>query len=86
MDDDATPRLTRCFRGHSTPAGKTFCESCGAALGELGREAEAELAPEPAAEPGAKTDVIATRNRRRHLRVEGDVVPTSDRRRRFSRG
>ncbi|HVM10648.1 MAG TPA: hypothetical protein VM345_19465 [Acidimicrobiales bacterium] len=24
--------LARCFRGHLTPAGKTFCESCGASL------------------------------------------------------
>jgi hypothetical protein len=85
MDDDATPRLTRCFRGHSTPAGKTFCESCGATLAELGREAAP--APAPAAAAGSKTDAIATRNRRRHLRVEGDVVPAGDRRRhRFSRG
>jgi hypothetical protein len=81
MDDDATPRLTRCFRGHSTPAGKTFCESCGATLGELGPERE------PAAEPAAEKDVIAARDRRRHLRVDGDVVPAGDRRRhRFSRG
>ena len=75
MGDDNTTPLTRCFRGHSTPAGKTFCESCGAAL-------------ESPAKDGADgdADVAKVANRRRHPRQPGDVVPaTSGRRLRFPR-
>jgi hypothetical protein len=56
MDDDVTPSLTRCFRGHSTPAGKTFCESCGAALDR------------PAA-PATDNDVVPDTHRRLRLRL-----------------
>jgi hypothetical protein len=55
MDDDVAPVLTRCFRGHSTPAGKTFCESCGAAL------------EQPARRP-ADNDVVPAGGGRRRIR------------------
>ena len=78
MGDDITTPLTRCFRGHSTPAGKTFCESCGAALDSPAKD--------EAGGDGGDGDVVTVTNRRRHPRQPGDVVPaTSSRRLRFPR-
>ena len=80
MEDDATPRLTRCFRGHSTPAGKTFCESCGASLEGPTLQGDADGDAE------VLGDVVKVANRRRHPRTAGDVVPETVRRRiRFPR-
>jgi hypothetical protein len=80
-DGGQGPRpLTRCFRGHSTPAGKTFCDSCGARLDDSTGGAGGG--------DGGDGDggVVKVPNRRRHPRLPGDVVPaTSGRRRRFPR-
>jgi hypothetical protein len=45
--DDGFPVLTRCFRGHATPAGKTFCDSCGAALDRPPAANGDEVVPSP---------------------------------------
>ena len=59
MASRTDPPLVRCPRGHATPAGKTFCDACGALL-------EAPLAARPA--PPTGEDVVPEPRRRRRLR------------------
>jgi hypothetical protein len=56
--NDERSGSTRCFRGHTTPAGKTFCETCGATLEVSGPP------PRPTAGDG-DADVVPTVSRRR---------------------
>ena len=57
--DGERPRLTRCFRGHSTPAGKTFCDTCGAPLEDAVAAGPPLAPPLPAVPAVPEDDLVA---------------------------